>query len=146
MRLGVNFMYWTNLCVLVWLSLFLDRFYYLGLHHSDMRSRDEWRHHGMVVMWILVWFFLRLGWNFLLGVILFVLVSFYVLVQSTESWYDFSLSWLKFSYWCDFVCLGVTSCLGAINWTLVWFFSVLVEIFVLELFCLSRCHFMSWCN
>ena len=91
-------------------------------------------------------FFLRLGWNFLLGVILFVLVSFYVLVQSIKSCYDFSPSWLKFSSWCDSVCLGVILCLSAINWILVWFFSVLVEIFVLVWFCLSRCHFMSWCN
>ena len=38
--------------------------------------------------------FFRLGWNFCLGVILFVLVSFYTLVRSTESWYDFlRLDW-----------------------------------------------------
>ena len=42
---------------------------------------------------------------------------------SRESWYDFSPSWLKFSSWCDFVCLGVILHLGAINWILVWFSS-----------------------
>ena len=47
--------------------------------------------------------FFRLGWNFCPGVILFVLVSFHTLVQSTESWYDFPSSWLKFSSECDFV-------------------------------------------
>ena len=44
---------------------------------------------------------------------------------SRESWYDFSPSWLKFSSWCDFVCLGVILHLGAINWILIWFFFAL---------------------
>ena len=70
----------------------------LEWYYSDMRSRDVWRHHFMVVTWILVWFFLRLGWNFRLGVILFVLVSFYTLVQSTKSWYDFPSFWIQFSF------------------------------------------------
>ena len=85
--------------------------------------------------------FLHLGWNFRLGVILFVLVSFYTLVRSTESWCDFSSPWLifrrsailfdlvlfhilvrstascydLFSSWCDFVWFGVISYLGANN-------------------------------
>ena len=46
---------------------------------------------------------------------------------SRESWYDFSPSWLKFSSWCDFVCLGVILHLGAINWILVWFFFALAN-------------------
>ena len=74
--------------------------------------------------------FLSLGWNFRLGVILFVFLSFYVLVQWNESWYDFSPSWLKFSFWCGFVCLGVILCIDAINCNLVWFFFVLLDYFV----------------
>ena len=65
---------------------------------------------------------------------------------SRESWYDFSPSWLKFSSWCDFVCLGVILHLGAINWILVWFFFALANFFVLVRFCLIWCCFISWCD
>ena len=55
-RLGVNFMSWSNFCVGV--NFFaLERFYYLEWYYSDMGSRDVWSHHFMVVTWILVWFF-----------------------------------------------------------------------------------------
>ena len=71
--------------------------------------------------------FLRLGCNFLLGVILFVLVSLYTLVWSTESWYDFSLSWLIFR-------------LSAILFDLV-LFHILVR-------SIASCYdfFSSWCD
>ena len=91
---------------------------------------------------------------------------------SRESWYDFSPSWLKFSSWWDFVCLGaidwilvwfffvlakilvlvgpvwfgVDSYLGANNCILVWFFFVLVDYFALVWFCLIRGYFISWCD
>ena len=146
MRLGVNLMYWSNFCVLVWRSLswvdFISLSYIIRIcgHVMDdiialWWSRESWYD-----------FFLRLGWNSLLGVILLVLVWFYVLVQSTESWYDFSPSWWKFSSWCDFVSLAVILCLGAINWILVWFFFVLLDYFVLLRFCLIWYHLLSWCD
>ena len=91
-RLGVNFMSWSNFCVLVWLSLPWRDFITL----SDIIRICS---HFMVVTWILVWFFfLRLEWNFCLGGILFVLVAFYTLVQSTESWYDFLCFGYNFLY------------------------------------------------
>ena len=51
---------------------------------------------------------------------------------SRESWYDFSPSWLKFSSWCDCVCLGVILHLGAINWILICFFFDLATFFRLS--------------
>ena len=89
MRLGVTFMSWSNFCVLVRLSLPWRDFITL----SDIIRICGHAMYGVITLW---WsreswydFFLRLGWNFRLGGILFVLVSFYTLVQSTESWYDF---------------------------------------------------------
>ena len=139
-RLGVNFMSWSNFCVLVWLPLSWRDFITL----SDII--------GYVVTWWMTsslygghvnlgMIFFRPGWNFRLGVILFVLVLFYTLVLSTESWYDFSspclifrfsailfdlvlfhilvrstASWYDFfSSWCDFVWFGVISYLGKNN-------------------------------
>ena len=66
-------------------------------------------------------FFLRLGWNFRLGGILFLLVSFYTLVQSTKSSYDFPSFWIQFSFQWDFISFGVVRYLGVINCILVWF-------------------------
>ena len=68
------------------------------------------------------------------------------LLWSRESWYDISPSWMKFSSWWDFVCLGVILHLGAINWILVWFFFALDTIFVLVRFYFFRCRFLSWCD
>ena len=85
--------------------------------------------------------FLRLVWIFCLGVILYVLLSFYTLIgviytlmRSTESWYGVSPPRLKFLFWCDFVCLGVILYLDTINWILVWFFFALAKFFVLVWF------------
>ena len=140
-RLGVNFMSWSNFCVLVWLPLSWRDFITL----SDIIRICGHVMDDVITLW---WsreswydFFLRLGWNFRLGVILFVLVSFYTLVRSTESWYDFSSPWLMFrlsailfdlvlfhilvwstaswyaffSSWYDFVWFCVISYLGANN-------------------------------
>ena len=163
-RLGVYFMSWSNFCMLVWLSLSWRDFVAL----SDMIrmcghvmddvitlwwSRESWYDFSPsylkfsswcdfvcldAIDWILVMIFLRLTWNFLLGVILFVLI------RSTESWYDFSSFWLKFCLgvilfalvlfdilallrfgwlfrlWCDFVWFGGILYLGAVNCILMW--------------------------
>ena len=97
--------------------------YYPAWYYSDMWSRDGWRHHFMVVTWILVRCFS-------------VLVEIFVLV-----W--FRLSWCHFIPWCDQLNLGmiflrldwnfrlsvilfdlVLFHFGAINWILVWFSSI----------------------
>ena len=62
-----------------------------------------------------------------------------ITLWSRESWYDFSPSWLKFSSWCDFVCLGVILHLGAINLILIFsspwlFFGLVAILFDLVLF------------
>ena len=75
-RLGVNFMSWSNFCVLVWLPL---------SWRDYLTLRDIIRICGHVMDDVIT-----LWW-------------------SRESWYDFFPSWLKFSSWCDFVCLGVIS-------------------------------------
>ena len=93
-RLGVNFMSWSNFCVLVWLPLPWRDFITL----SDIIRICGHMMDDVITLW----------W-------------------SCESWYDFSPSWLKFSSWCDFVCLGVILHLGAINWILVWFFFALAN-------------------
>ena len=97
-RLGVNFMSWSNFWVLVWLSLPWRDFITL----SDIIRICCHVLSDVITLW---WsrescydFFLRLGWNFRLGGILFVLVSFYTLVQLTESWYNFSSFWTQFSF------------------------------------------------
>ena len=100
-----------------WCDCVLDR-YYLELHHSDMRSRDGRRNHFMVVTWILVCFFLRLGWNFLLGVILFVLSHFTSWCNQINLCMTFlrlcwnfrlgvTLSWCHFMSWCNQLNLGM---------------------------------------
>ena len=84
---------WSKFYVLVYFLCFgvtffaLERFYYLEWYYSDMRSRDGWRHHFMVVTWILVWFFS-------------VLDEIFVLVR-------FCLSWCHFIPWCDQPNLGM---------------------------------------
>ena len=107
--------------VLVWLSLSWGDFItFIDIIRICGHVMDD-----VITIWWLreSWYdFSPFGWNFRLGVILLVLVSFYILVRSTESWYDFSLPWLKFSSWCDSVWFGVVSYLGAINCILVWFF------------------------
>ena len=52
----------------------------------------------------------------------------------------FSPSWMKFSSWCEFVCLGVILHLGTINQILVWFSFVLDTIIVLVRF------YFFWCR
>ena len=106
-RLGVNFMSWSNFCVLVWLSLPWRDFITL----SDIIRICGHVMSDVITLW----------W-------------------SRESWYDFSPSWMKFSSWCDFVCLGVILHLGAINQILVWFSFVLDTIFVLVRF------YFFWCR
>ena len=124
----------------------LERFYHLDWYYSDMRSRDVWRHN----LW---WsreswydFFLRLGWKFRLGGILFVLVSFYTLVQSIESWFYFPSFWTQFSFLWDFISFGVVSYLGMLNCILVCSFFILLSFFVLVWFYLIWCNFISWCD
>ena len=138
-RLGVNFMSWSNFCVLVWLPLPWRDFITL----SDIIRICGHVMDDVITLW----------W-------------------SRESWYNFSPSWLKFSSWCDFVCLGVILHLGAINWILIWFFFALPNfsfkcdfvwfgvvsylgaingtlvwfLFVLVWFCLIWCYFVSWCE
>ena len=107
--------------------------YNLGCSYSDMRSHDGWCHHFIVIAWILVWLF-SLSW------FKFSWCDFVCLVRLTETWYDFSSSWLKVSSGCDF--FGVVSYLDAINCILVWFFVVLVDYFDLVWLCLSWCHFI----
>ena len=82
-RLGVNFMSWSNFCVLVWLSLPWRDFITL----SDIIRICS---HFMVVTWILVWFFSS------------VLNEIYVLV-------GFCLSWWHFIPWCNHPNLGMIS-------------------------------------
>ena len=106
-RLGVNFMSWSNFCMLVWLSLSWRKFVTL---------RDIIRMCGHVMDDVIT-----LWW-------------------SRVSWYDFSPSWLKFSSWCDCVCLD------AIDWILVCFFFVLAKLLVVVWFCLIWCCFISWCE
>ena len=152
-RLGVNFMSWSNFCVLVWLSVPWRDFITLSdIIRTCGHVMDDVI--TMVVTWILVWFFsaldeifvlvgfclswcdfipwcnqpnlgmifLRLGriffflvgfclswcdfipwcsqpnlgmiflcfgYNVRLSEIIFLLVSFHILVRSTASWYDF---------------------------------------------------------
>ena len=111
-RLGVNCMYVSNFCVLVWLPLSWRDFITL----SDIIRMCGHVMDDVITLW----------W-------------------SRESWYDFSPSWLKFSSWCDFVCLGVILHLGAINWILIWFFFALPN-FRLVRFCLIWYCFISWCD
>ena len=138
-RLGVNFMSWSNFCVLVWLSLpwryFITLVILFGYAVTWWMTSSLYGGHvnlGMI--------FLRLGWNFRLGGIFFDLVSFYTLVRSTETWYDFlrlgkffvlvrfCLIWCCFISWCDQRHLGMISFrLGVILSDLVSF-RILVRI------------------
>ena len=127
-------MSWTNFCVLVWLSLswrdfitLSDTFRICGHVMDDVItlcwSRESWYD-----------FFLRLGWNFCLGVILYVLVSFYTLVNWILVWFFFALAkffvfvwfcliWCCFISWWDQRHLG-TIFFRLVNYlVLVWFFS-----------------------
>ena len=94
--------------------------------------------------WMLVW--LSLSWmdfvklSDIIRMYGHVVDDVITLWWSRGCWYDFSPSWLKFSFWCDFICLDV------IDWILVWFFFVLAEIWVLVWFCLIWCCFISWCE
>ena len=145
-RLGVNFMSWSNFCVLVWLSVawrdfitLSDIIWTCGHVMDDVIT--------MVVTWIMVWFFS-------------VLDEIFVLVGFCLSWCDFipwcnqpnlKLVWFFsvldeiFSWW-DFVCLGVILFLGAVNRILVWFFFVLDTMFVLARLYFFWCRFVSWCD
>ena len=51
--------------------------------------------------------FLRLGRNFCLGGILFVMVWFHTLVQSTESFSEIYFFWCRCISWCDQLHLGM---------------------------------------
>ena len=73
-----------------------------------MRSTESWYN------------FLRSGCHFSLSVILFDLVLFNILVQTTVSWYAFTSFWLTSSPWCDFVWFGGILHLGAIDCILMW--------------------------
>ena len=120
-HLGVNFMSWSNFCVLVWLSLpwrdfitLIDIIRICGHVMSDVItlwwSRESWYDFFSVLdeIFVLVGFclswcdftpwcnqpnlgmiFLRFGYNFRFSEILFLLVSLYILVWLTASWYDF---------------------------------------------------------
>ena len=110
-RLRVNFMSWSNFCVLVWLSLPWRDFITLS---------DIIRICGHVMYDVILY-----GGHVILGMI-------------------FSPSWMKFSSWWDFVCLGVILHLGAINRILVWFSFVLDTIFVLVRFYFFWCRWLSW--
>ena len=88
-----------GLCLVHFLLMYLCvcvcwwHFHY-GWYQSRMWSQYGRRHHCVVVTWILVGFFLSLGWNCRLGMIFFVLVSFYISVRLTASGYDFPyLGW-----------------------------------------------------
>ena len=112
MRLGVNFMSWSNFCVLVWLFLPWRDFITL----SDIIRICGHVMSDVITLW----------W-------------------SRESWYDFFYpSWMKFSSWWDFVCLGVILHLGVINRILVWFSFVLDTIFVLVRFYLFWLDILVW--
>ena len=112
-RLRVNFMSWSNFCVLVWLSLPWRDYITLS---------DIIRICGHVMYDVILY-----GGHVNLGMI-------------------FSPSWMKFSSWWDFVCLGVILHLGAINRILVWFSFVLDTIFVLVRFYFFWCRWLSWCD
>ena len=91
----------------------LEIFYCLEWYYSDMRSRDGWRHHFMVVTWILVWFFS-------------VLDEIFVLV-----W--FCLSWCDFITWCNQPNLGMIFLRFGYNFR----FSEIK---------LFWCRWISWCD
>ena len=103
-HLGVNFMSWSNFCVLVWLSL---PFFCLEI---------------------------LLPWVTLFGYAVTWCLTSSIYGGHVNVGMIFSPSWMKFSSWCDFVCLGVILHLGAINRILVWFSFVLDTIFVLVRF------------
>ena len=111
-RLGVNFMSWSNFCVLVWLSLPWRDFITLSdifrICSHLMSSLYVFFFSVLDEIFVLVGFclswchftpwcnqpnlgmiFLRFGYNFRFSEILFLLVSLDILVWFTASWYDF---------------------------------------------------------
>ena len=95
-RLGVNFMSWSNFCVLVWLPLSWRDFITL----SDIIRICGHVMDDVITLWWPreSWYDFSPSWLKFLSCcdFFFVLVSFYTLVRSTESWYYFSSHWLIF--------------------------------------------------
>ena len=79
--LGVNFISWSNHCVVVWFSLSWGYFVTLSNTFHTLHAVTWWMtlslYGGHVSLGKI---FLRLSWNFRIGVILFVLVLFHTSV------------------------------------------------------------------
>ena len=145
MRLGVNFMSWSNFCVLVWLSLPWRDFITLsdiirtcGHVMDDVItlwwSRESWYDCSPSWTKFLSW------WHLVcLGVILYLGAINRILV-----WFFFALDTM-FVWW-DYISVGVVSYLGAINCIMVWFSFILLGSLILVWFCLIWCNFISWCD
>ena len=96
-------------------------------------SRASWNKFYVLVqlLYMLVW--LSLPWRDFISLSDIIRICGHVMDHvitlwwSRESWYDFSLSWLKFSSWCDFVGVSLILYLDVINWILVWFFFALAN-------------------